>query len=193
MTTTGREAQIACRIAQDLHDDLEAVRDAHRDLDLSTTIRRLLRAGADRELGRTAPPAASVGLFGPRARRGASHRRDRPTSRHAAVDNAPRAGTQRHRLLAYIAGAGDRGLTYDEANALDERAGIRVAGVGLARRASELLEAGAIAEAYTAPGQLQPIPGGTDLLTRKTRNGSEAAAYIITDRGRRWLQELDQA
>lgn len=175
--TAVRDATVAARIPLDLRDDLERASIKAGDDNLTVTIRRLLRTGCDRELNGDPPPAA---LFAPTARAGAHHRDDPATSRKASRDNQPRSGSQRARLLSYIA-SHPVGLTYDECNAMDEAAGIPVAGVGYARRATELLDAGAIVRLHDKNG---------DPITRVTRNGSQAAVYIATTKGRAWATSL---
>lgn len=172
-----RDATIAARVPHDLCDDLQAVCDQAGDANLTVTIRRLLRTGCDRELGITDEPP--VALFSGRASQGQHHRFDPSTSRNAARDNQPRVGSQRARLLLHLLDNPD-GLTYDEANAIDERRGIPVAGVGFARRATELADAGAIGF-VTRDGER---------LTRKTRHGSEATVYALTTKGEQWAKAL---
>jgi len=80
------------------------------------------------------------------------------TSRQAAIDNMPRAGTQRRRVYEAIHLEGDRGITRDELerSMLDNANSIRP-------RVKELLEAGLIEE--------------TD-RTRTTSSGSQAAILV---------------
>lgn len=174
-----RDATIAARVPHDLRDDLQAVCDQAGDANLTVTLRRLLRSGCDRELNQEEPPA---NLFGARASAGQHHRFDPSTSKSAARDNQPRAGSQRARLLLHLLDH-PAGLTYDEANARDERRGIPVAGVGFARRATELADAGAIGF-VTRDGER---------LTRKTRHGSEATVYKLTTKGEVWAKALREA
>lgn len=111
----------------------------------------------DSNLDATAPPQANaLGHF----------QRQSETSRRAALDNYPRNGTQRWRVLVAIAGAAVRGsgLTRDELIvALDMPPNV------LTPRVRELLDGGWVRE---DPDR-----------TRKTRSGSEAAVLFVTDKG----------
>lgn len=63
---------------------------------------------------------------------------DPDTSRRGAADVAPRAGSQRHRLLAAYAAAGEGGLTADEAQAAAQGVALRSC---YWKRVSELVHA----------------------------------------------------
>lgn len=214
MTPVVEDATVAARVPTSLRQDLEAVRDLVGDPDLSVTMRRLLRAGADVELKRggridlerlqadlATTPAG--GLFGPRP--GARRKRGRATSEQAAADVAPRSGSQRRRALEVLAHRAAHGATADEVIAELERQavarGVRPPAVnGVARRVTDLLQAGAIEpvrfdrvdrvvgpgfDRPVAPGELV-IPGYAE-LTRRTRNGAQATVYAITAKGLEWL------
>jgi hypothetical protein len=84
------------------------------------------------------------------------------TSRNAALDNFPRKGTQRHRILEQLDLAGDRGLTCDQ---LEQQLVMRHQTASA--RVHELLHAGFIA------------PHGQ----RRTRSGSLADVMVRTDKG----------
>lgn len=183
MNAAVRDATVAARVPLDLRADLEAIaeRDQARDPDatLTTVMRRLLRRGADHELGRS--PNGN-GLFDPAP---GQHRPGGPaTSRRAAEQVAPRTGSHRHLALTYIA-ARDQGATADEVIAYFERQGIHIAGNGPARRVSELVKAGAIAPAI----ETDPETGGARIAIRPTRHGLHATVYEATALGRAWLKE----
>lgn len=92
------------------------------------------------------------------------------TSRDAAAANAPRAGTQRARILAALAATGDNGATDFE---LSISTGI--ARHVAAKRRGELVDDGFA----TASGRV-----------RTTDTGSPAVVWVATERGRRARAEL---
>lgn len=89
------------------------------------------------------------------------------TSRRAALDNYPRAGSQRWRVLRLLRDAGGHGATAAELpmHSAD-------------RRLSELKAGGWVEQARYENDALR---------TRKTPRGSRAAVYVLTDRARRAL------
>lgn len=200
-----RDATIAARVPVDLREDLERLveRDKRRgsDATLTTVIRRLLRQGADAELA----PAVTYGLNAAdyhtlrlnhapgRARAG-----DPGTSRAAARDVAPRAGSQRRRALELIAAAGHHGMTTDEVIAELEAQAIRdgrrpPAVNGVARRVTDLLQAGAITGAVDQLDGVDPVTGSSLVpRTRPTRHGSRATVYIATAHGKTWLATTEE-
>lgn len=204
-----RDRTIAARVPLDLREDLETIA-SRGGVDLTTVIRGALRGYADASLGRDTDAAAGYraildlaaasipgrGLFG--AAQGAARRRDRSTSTQAAIDVAPRTGSQRRRALAIIAAAGDKGATADEVievlQAAARGAGVRGPAVnGVARRVTDLLQAGAIAPVLIEETRSSLADGtARQELTRPTRNGSAATVYRITSKGRAWLQEASQ-
>lgn len=103
---------------------------------------------------------------------GGARRSDPSTSKRAALDAAPRTGSQRHALLVQyeIAGNGSRfafgGLTAEMACGLIDKPGAW-------RRVSELLDGGFIE------------PTGK---VETNRSGSEAEVYRITEKGRAALR-----
>ena len=182
MTAT-RDATVAARVPLDLRQDLELIA-KRTGTDLTHVIRQFLRAGADVELGRAEPPV--IERLGPPT--GARRRNATPTEAAAALDVAPRLNTQRRRALEHFDDH-RRGLTADEVIALEQAAGRRVAVNGLARRVTDLLQAGAIRELLVGEvwveGEL--VADGGAGITRQTRNGSQAQVYVITAKGRDWL------
>lgn len=183
-----RDSSIAARVPLNLRADLELIVSRDGEADLSVVIRKALRRYADERLGRT--PAGAAGIFEPA--QGAARRRDRSTSTAAAIDVAPRTGSQRRKVLNAYGGAGARGLTADEVMALLEAAGARVVVNGIARRVTDLLQAGAIEALEAAPcghDELDAVEAGARIYaTRPTRNGSAATVYVITAKGRAWLE-----
>lgn len=116
------------------------------------------------------------------------------TSKAAAADVAPRIGSQRERALRFIAQAGPHGATADEVLIRLEQVaraqGSRPpAPAGLSRRVSDLLEVGAVEQATTlvATGGNGPAP-----VERVTRHGAMATVYVVTAKGRRWLEDVDR-
>jgi hypothetical protein len=178
MTATVRETTIAARVPVDLRTDLEAIRQRSGDPDLSHTIRRILRAGADRELA-----GNPTGLLPSRgfANGAKAHANDPATAKAAAAKlKPPRVNTHRRYALERISHTGADGMTADELICwADEHDGIPYA-ISLARRVSELLQADAV-EPATDPDGLR--------VTRPTRAGNRAQAWRITARGRRWLEQ----
>lgn len=177
--TAQHDVTVAARVPLELRAELEQARDTAGDADLSVTIRRALRAEADRVLGRA--PAGAAGLFAPA--KGSARRHDRATSTQAALDVAPRTGSQRRRALAIIEGHGQHGATTDEVIAeLEQRAAIEgkspPAVNGVARRVTDLLQADAIT----------PLTLDGAEATRPTRHGSQAIVYVATEKGRAWLR-----
>lgn len=89
------------------------------------------------------------------------------TERKAALDVYPRTGTQRRAVLDFIATAGDRGATDDEAR---EATGVRRART----RRHELMEGGWVEDSGRQ---------------RKLQTGNLAEIWVLTDAGRRnWKQ-----
>jgi hypothetical protein len=86
------------------------------------------------------------------------------TSRKAALDNYPRSGSQRFAVLAAIAGAGEQGMTRDEAAVWLSKPINSVTA-----RITELVQGGFVRQ--------------DDRRTRKTRNGSDAAVLVLTEKG----------
>lgn len=91
------------------------------------------------------------------------YERSSGTSRQAAVDNFPRSGTQRARVLEFIAAAGPRGCTRDEVTA-----GLGLPDSSTDPRVWELLRGGFVE------------PTGE---TRETRAGSHADVLRATAKG----------
>ena len=85
------------------------------------------------------------------------------TSFQGAVDNLPRSGTQRRRILDEIVHTGEYGITRDELEA-----GIGLNGNAVRPRVRELQEAGLIEETER---------------TRRTRSGSQAAVLVVKNVG----------
>lgn len=190
MTAAVRDATIAARVPLDLRQDLELLA-ARRDTDLTHVIRWAVRELVDREL-HGMPDSLARRLFGPR--QGTTRRHDHATSNAAARDVAPRTGSQRRRALAHIVAAGEHGATTDEVIAVLERTASVLsrrppAVNGVARRVTDLLEAGAIEEARCNGTCHHERCDGSHVLTRKTRHGSDAIVWVATDKGRSWLQE----
>lgn len=175
-----RDTTVAARVPLDLRTDLEAVVQRDREPDLTAVLRKALRRYADERLGRA--PAGAGGLFAPA--QGAARRRDRSTSTQAALDVAPRTGSQRRRALEVIAAMGINGATADEVIRALEQTGQRIAVNGVARRVTDLLQAGAI-----EPAPFIHDDGTPGVIARRTRNGSHATVYVITAKGTAWLQE----
>lgn len=95
------------------------------------------------------------------------------TSRQAALDNYPRAGTQRWRILQDLRRVGTSGRTRQElAHLLD------LSENTIRPRIVELMEGGWV-NARTEDG-----PDGGRLVTRKTKDGSLAEVLVLTERGR---------
>jgi hypothetical protein len=211
-----RDVTMAARVPLDLRAEAEElvtkVRNAGApgigrdpEFDLSHVIRLGVRRLVDEELHARPRPGR---LFNPRE--GSSRRHDRPTSKAAALDVAPRAGSQRRRALEVIVGRGDRGATTDEVIEVLE-ASHRVAVNGVARRVTDLLQAGAIEpllavlgssgwQAHTADHRIArppragegTVPGGAE-VTRVTRHGSRAIVYVATAKGRQWLEASERS
>lgn len=91
------------------------------------------------------------------------------TSRQAALDNYPRSGTQRRRVLEAIGQAGEWGRTRDE---LAHELGL--SGNAIRPRVCELSDGGFVEESGR---------------TRKTDLGSEAAVLVLTTKGREQMRE----
>lgn len=196
--TPARDATVAARVPHDLRADLEKI--AARDgLELSLVIRRILRAGADRELnGDVTVLAGADGLF---SSTGTARRRGTPTELAAALKVAPRVGTARFNALAAFELAGHRGHTPDEVCALLEPAPVN----GTARRVTDLAQAHAIeplrlvgataGPRATAANVQRPLARdehvleNTDAVVRKTRAGAWAHVYVITPLGHRLLED----
>lgn len=187
--SAARDATIAARVPVDLKTDLEALlaRDRARDPDatMTTVLRRLLRRAADDELvGR---PTAGERLFA--GGRGAARGGASPTAKAAASRVAPRIGSQRRLCLEVFGAAGIHGATTDEVihklEVIFARTRSRPPAVnGIARRVTDLLQAGAIA---AVP---DPFTGLEPPMTRTTRHGVDAQVYAITSVGRRWLEQV---
>lgn len=190
--TTSDDPTMAARVPADLRDEALALVGTPRFPDRSSVLRIALRELVDRENGR-ANGQPATGLFAPRE--GTTRRHDRSTSRKAAADTAPRTGTGRRRALEVIVRAGLAGATTDEVVAMLERLhpGQRIAVNGVARRVTDLLEAGAIEEARCNGTCAQRECDGSHVATRPTRHGSAAIVWTATDKGRRWLEETDAA
>lgn len=184
-----RDATIAARVPVDLRDNLLDLA-RRRGVDLSTIVRAACRHYADTHAngGTGWAPQAHVPLRANPllvAAPGAARRNDPATSKAAALDVAPRAGTRRARALRAIADAGWRGATTDEVvAALERQAGRRLAVNGIARRVTDLVQAGAIVAAVDSAG---------NEAVRPTRNGKNALVWVITDHGRAWLAEAEAA
>lgn len=89
-----------------------------------------------------------------------SHRGDPATSRGAALDNYPRSGTQKRRVLDELYRRGSRGATYPELQ--------QALGIGSAQqRLSDLKKDGWVE------------PNG---LERRTPRGSMADVYVVTQK-----------
>lgn len=94
------------------------------------------------------------------------------TSKNAAIDNYPRSGSQRHRVLVAIATAGERGKTRDELEIE-----LQLPGSSVRPRVVEL-ESGDFITAHPEK-------------TRTTQNGSEARVLVLTERGQRMMRTLE--
>jgi hypothetical protein len=94
------------------------------------------------------------------------------TSRRAALDNYPRSGSQRHRVLVAIGRAGHHGRTRDE---LATELGLPDSGTDA--RVWELLQGKFVKE--------------LDSVTRKTRAGSQASVLVLTDKGLQHIRAND--
>ena len=201
-----RDTTIAARVPLDLRADLERVVElvakGDPEFTLTKAIRIACREWTDRHLSAAGETSGRLDLMQSFAERAGEQADITPlelqarvqtngtaTSRKAYSDSAPRHGSQRRTALELIAGQPRRGLTTDEVIARMEASGLRVAVNGIARRVTDLKQAGAITPAMTAPGGDIIIPGGTEPVTRLTRNGSHAEVYVVTDKGREWLQE----
>lgn len=189
--TAGKDTTVAARVHVDLRADVERAVVVNGDADLSVLVRRALRNEADRILGNG--PAGANGLFAPGP--GAARRNDPATAKAAAAAVAPRRGSQRHRALELIAAAGDDGMTADEVirelERIAERGGYYGPAVnGVARRVTDLLQAGAIAakrdESVDADGGHWHY--GYPAVTRLTRHGAQATVYVATEKGHAWLR-----
>lgn len=204
---TAPDSTIAARVPLELRAELDELVAAGHYKDLGSLIRKAVRELADAHTN----GHAHGGLFDPRP--GAARRTDPSTSKAAALDVAPRAGSQRGRALAIIAGHGDRGATTDQVIAeLEQRAGIEgyppPAVNGVARRVTDLLQAQAIEpliarlggngwEATTTDYRIrrpaernEGSVGNGPEVTRPTRHGARAIVYVATAKGRRWLEEV---
>lgn len=96
--------------------------------------------------------------------------RESDTSRRAALDNYPRSGSQRHRVLAEIARAGDHGRTRDELTEL-----LQLSQSSLHPRVWELKGGDFIDE--------------DEERTRITRAGSEASVLTLSEKGKKAVAE----
>jgi hypothetical protein len=94
---------------------------------------------------------------------------DPDTSKRAAYDNAPRSGSQRHRVLLALSIACEKGLTRDEVSEALELPDSSADG-----RIWELIQ-GAWAEDTEDE--------------RVTRHGSMAKVVVLTDKGIAWAME----
>lgn len=199
MSTPTNWSTIAARVPDDLRDDVRGLVGTNGYEDLSQVVRKALRELVHRE--RTGAPLAG-GLFDPG--QGAARRHDRATSKAAALDVAPRVGSQRRRALEVITLARRAGATTDEVILELERqaraSGTRPPAVnGVARRVTDLLEAGAIEELRRPPKEDERLrevwtetatgrdPDEPVTVTRKTRHGSQATVWVSTAKGRAWL------
>lgn len=108
-------------------------------------------------------PASEDTLPPPDRKALGAFQRESSTSRKAALDNYPRSGTQRERILKLVALHAEDGRTRDELCVALE---LDVSSVN--PRISELKEGGWIEQDGDR--------------TRKTRRGSEAAVMVLTDK-----------
>ena len=102
-----------------------------------------------------------------------AHHRDDPSHAHDKV----RRGTQRTKVLAAIAQAGDTGLTYEEC---DDITGLPTP--TSARRIPELRKVNLVTIVCT-----EEAPSG---VTRPTRSGGDGWVYVATAQGRQALAAL---
>lgn len=86
------------------------------------------------------------------------------TARKAAIDNYPRSGNQRHRVLMAIAGAGERGRTREEL-----AADLRLPDNSVRPRVRELIEGGWVRATER---------------TRPTGTGSQSEVLALSEKGR---------
>lgn len=151
---------IAARVPAGLKARLRDAASA-RGVDASVVIREAVEAYL--------APADPTGVL--RGGQGAARRDARPTARAAALAVAPRVGSQRYRALTKFMGAGDDGLTTDEVCVAIPELPVN----GLARRVTDLLQAGFIRPAAYV--------GTSSPVTRTTRAGAQAQVWVITDKG----------
>lgn len=140
-----------------------------------------------------------------RPREGTTRRHDRGTTKRAAEYAAPRTGTGRRRALVIIASRPNGATTDEVLEALERRAAGRgerpPAQNSVARRVTDLLEAGAIEEATEvyAPESFsdgRTIARASDLprrtVTRPTRHGAAATVWTVTAKGREWVDAVTE-
>lgn len=106
-------------------------------------------------------------------RPGPTHRQDPSTSRRAAMDNLPRSGSQRARVLAALHAAGDYGCTDFE---LHQQLGILRTAAGTRRKE--------LADRF---GLVVATP-----RERVTDTGSMAVVHVLTDAGYEVARRLAQ-
>jgi Arc/MetJ-type ribon-helix-helix transcriptional regulator len=176
---TAPDSTIAARVPLEHRAELNALVEAGHYKDLGALIRTATNELAARHRAGNGNP-----LIGDHA--GAARRSDPSTSKAAARDVAPRSGSQRRRALEVIRDAGAHGATTDEViEVLDlsrPPGAPRPAVNGVARRVTDLLQAGAI--------ETVPLVGTSTPATRKTRHGSDALVYVVTAKGRAWLEAV---
>lgn len=153
-----RDATIAARVPSDLRDDLERACRQAGDVNLTATIRRMLRAACDAELKPLSDTGATSML---------PFAADSSTSRNAALDAYPRQGTQRARIIDQLDGI-PLGMTRDE---LAARLGMSPNTVR--PRIVELMEGGWVEDTGR---------------TRKTPLKRDAEVLALTDKARRELR-----
>lgn len=176
---TRPDCTVSARVPADLRADLVKVCELRGDEDLSATIRWALRTAADQGL------AGAVADDDPRlfyAQPGATVAAVKPQAPRSGPVKPPGPGTMGAGALEVIATA-SAGATVDEIEQhLERREGRRIPTNGLARRVTDLLQAGAITTAIAVRGDQE----SRVTATRITRNGRAAQVYVITDLGRAW-------
>lgn len=90
--------------------------------------------------------------------------RDSAASRQAALDNYPRAGTQRHMIVAALRNAEESGHTREELSGETE-----IVLQAVCARVSELVERGWVQESGASRATRQKSPAGVLVLTDAAR------------------------
>lgn len=167
--SSGRDASVAARVPQDLRDDLETLAEREGLADLSPLIRRYLREGADRDLGRGDAPA--TGLLASLDTRPRAHTGGPATERDAARFAWPTANNAKRELLEHLRRLGGAGVTSSEA--------VELVGYSGQRRLNDLKHGGWVEVLHDRDGQ--PV-------RRKTPRGAWADVYVLTPAAHRALE-----